>query len=56
MCGSSAERSDVDRLMDGERADLCLTDPPYGLGKGKSGKNDYAEYDDTRDKLIEACG
>jgi len=41
LCGDSTKREDVDRVMQGEKADLCLTDPPYGLGeKKKSGKND----------------
>ncbi len=54
MCGSCTDITAVDRLMDGATADLCLTDPPYGLGKGKeSGKNDYAEYEDTRENLIQ---
>ena len=54
MCGSCTDITAVDMLMDGATADLCLTDPPYGLGKGKeSGKNDYAEYEDTRENLIQ---
>lgn len=53
LCGSSTIVDDVDKVLENGRADLCLTDPPYGLGAGKaSGKNDYAEYDDTRDNLI----
>ena len=30
MCGDSTTE-DVDRLMDGEKADLVFTDPPYGM-------------------------
>lgn len=30
MCGDATDWADVERLMDGERADLVLTDPPYG--------------------------
>ncbi len=29
LCGSSAEASDVDRLVDGEAIDLVNSDPPY---------------------------
>ncbi|MFA7254069.1 MAG: DNA methyltransferase [Patescibacteria group bacterium] len=31
MCGDSTIEEDMLRLMDGEKADLCLTDPPYIL-------------------------
>lgn len=31
MCGDSTVEADMLRLMDGEKADMCLTDPPYIL-------------------------
>lgn len=31
MCGSSLEIDDWDRLMGGEKADICWTDPPYNV-------------------------
>ncbi len=41
-CGDSTIASDMKSLMNGEKADMCLTDPPYILdylrGKKKNGK------------------
>jgi DNA modification methylase len=31
MCGDSTDKADVDRLMDGAKADMVFTDPPYGM-------------------------
>ena len=42
MCGDSTTEKDVLKLMNGERADMCFTDPPYILdylhGKKRRGK------------------
>ncbi len=42
MCGDSTIEADMLKLMNGEKADMCLTDPPYILdylkGKKKNGK------------------
>lgn len=42
MCGDSTIEADMNKLMEGEKADMCLTDPPYILnylkGKKKNGK------------------
>lgn len=34
LCGDSTDSDAVARLMDGEKADLLLTDPPYGIDYG----------------------
>lgn len=45
LVGDSTNTTDVDRLMNGEHAALCLTDPPYGVGF------EYASTDDTQANL-----
>lgn len=46
MCGDSTKQDDVKVLMDGKKANVCITDPPYNCniqggchenGKGKTG-------------------
>jgi DNA modification methylase len=32
MAGDSTKIEDVERLMDGKKADMVFTDPPYGMG------------------------
>jgi len=42
MCGDSTKESDVEKLMNGEKADMVFTDPPYGVnytGGLKDGEN-----------------
>lgn len=44
MCGDSTSREDVERLMEGQKADIVFTDPPYlleteGGCKGELGKS-----------------
>jgi len=55
LCGDSTSEADVERLMDGEKADMCFTDPPYGVnyeggtfGKRKKLKNDHSTEIYTR--------
>ena len=39
MCGDSTSFEDVDKLMDGQLADLLITDPPYNVNyEGSAGK------------------
>lgn len=34
MCGDSTDKQDVERLMDGKRAGMFLSDPPYNVALG----------------------
>ncbi len=38
MCGDSTKMDDVERLMDGKKADMVFTDPPYGVSYGDKNK------------------
>lgn len=52
MCGDSTSKEDVKRLMDGKKASMIFTDPPYNVnysGRGKKTsntiKNDHMEQE-----------
>lgn len=34
LCGDATKKEDVERLMDGKKADIVFTDPPYGVSYG----------------------
>ena len=58
MCGSSLEIGAWDTLMDGEKADICWTDPPYNVAyesklAGKI-KNDDMNNDEFKQFLLDA--
>ena len=55
MCGDSTKLEDVHRLMDGKKANLLLTDPPYGVSyQSKAGSiaGDDLREDALADKLL----
>ena len=49
MCGDSTKESDVNKLMNGEKADMVLTDPPYGINY--SSKNSGYKTSNTFDVI-----
>lgn len=47
LCGDSTDKATVDRLMDGEKADMVFTDPPYALFGNSTGVSGVGD-----DKMI----
>jgi DNA modification methylase len=53
MCGDSTNEDDIERLMKGEKADICLTDPPYGIAATHNSKGAYDIFEDTLENVID---
>lgn len=55
MCGDSTSKSDVAKLMDGKKADLLVTDPPYNVNiknsKGMKIENDNMDTESFKEFL-----
>lgn len=54
LCGDSTDILQVERLMGGEKADICFTSPPYNLGenaklRGYNGDGDDSAYNEKSD-------
>lgn len=60
MCGDSTKQSDVEKLMEGQKVDLLITDPPYNVdytGKTKDSlkiENDKKDDEQFRQFLVNA--
>lgn len=56
MCGDATLKEDVDHLMDGKKANIIITDPPYNVAfessDGLSIKNDKMEKDSFYEFLL----
>ena len=63
LCGDSTKEEDVERLMDGKKADMVFTDPPYGISyEGGMKKWKMLKNDDNLDflplfidRMVESC-
>lgn len=44
LCGDSTDKTTVERLMDGKKADMVFTDPPYGMNLD----TDYSKLPSTK--------
>ena len=49
LCGDATSAEDVGRLMDGKKADLLLTDPPYGVSYAS--KNEFLNALDKGNRI-----
>lgn len=53
MCGDSINIDNVDKLMNGNKAEMVFTSPPYNVGKTPNGnENKYLEYQDNKNNKI----
>jgi DNA modification methylase len=68
LCGDATKKEDIERLMDGKKADMVFTDPPYGVSYSDKNKflnaidkgnciqkpieNDHKAVDDLKDNII----
>lgn len=49
ICGDSTKTSDVEKLMNGKKANLCVTDPPYNVNYSAGKENERVIKNDSMD-------
>ena len=55
LCGDSTNADDFARLMDGQKATLCVTSPPYGVGKDYEKKGLEPWFDTMKPAIKNIC-
>jgi DNA modification methylase len=45
LCGDSTKAEDVERVMDGENADICFTSPPYAQQRDYTKESKHSDWD-----------
>ena len=52
MCGDSTKESDVEKLMNGEKADMVFTDPPYGINYSSNMRTKTEKFKELKNDNI----
>ena len=52
MCGDSTKESDVEKLMNGQKADMVFTDPPYGINYSSNMRTKTEKFEELKNDNI----
>ena len=55
MCGDSTSAEDLEQLMAGKQAQLCVTSPPYGVGKDYEEKGIESWFETMKPVIKNIC-